>query len=215
MNDSRDKPTVQHAVRTEPIQQRSAQRIELLLDAAAELIDSNGIDTLTTSDVATRSGSSVGVVYRYFPNIQSLLRSLAARNMQRYTDQLFSALASDSQEWRNALDAAIDTIVSMYRTQTGFRALRFGDVITDRFLDPALSNNEVLARAIAGILGEKYDFVPGDDLVFQLEVIIEIEDALLRRAFLFEREGDERFIAQAREIARSYLQEQTHLPDVS
>jgi AcrR family transcriptional regulator len=215
MNDSPDKPTVQHAVRTEPIQQRSAQRIELLLDAAAELIDSNGIDTLTTSDVATRSGSSVGVVYRYFPNIQSLLRALAARNMQRYTDHLFTALASDLQEWRNALDAAIDTIVHMYRTQTGFRALRFGDVITDRFLDPALSNNEVLARAVSGILGEKYDFVPEDDLVFQLEVIIEIEDALIRRAFLFEREGDERFITKAREIARTYLQEQTHLPDAS
>lgn len=213
MNDAQDRPAVQNAIRTEPIQQRSAQRIELLLDAAADLIDADGIDTLTTSDVATRSGSSVGVVYRYFPNIQSLLRALAARNMQRYTDHLFTALTSDSQEWRNALDAAIDTIVHMYRTQTGFRALRFGNVITDRFLDPALSNNEVLARAIAGILGEKYDFVPEDDLVFQLEVIIEIEDALIRRAFLFERAGDERFITKAREIARTYLQEQTHLPD--
>lgn len=215
MNDSQKNRAVQHAVRTEPIQQRSAQRIELLLDAAAELIDTNGIDTLTTSDVATRSGSSVGVVYRYFPNIQSLLRALAARNMQRYTDQVFAALATDSQEWRNALDAAIDTFIDMYRTHAGFRALRFGDVINDRFLDPALSNNEVLARAIAGILGEKYDFAPEDELVFELEVIIEIEDALMRRAFLFERQGDERFIAKAREIARSYLQEQTHLPDAS
>jgi AcrR family transcriptional regulator len=215
MNDAQESRTVQPIIRTEPIQQRSAQRIELLLDAASELIDSDGIDTLTTSDVATRSGSSVGVVYRYFPNIQSLLRALAARNMQRYTDRVFAALASDSHEWRNALDAAIDTIVDMYRTQPGFRALRFGDVINDRFLDPALSNNEVLARAIAGILSEKYGFVPSDDLVFELEVVIEMEDALIRRAFLFERQGDERFIEKARNIARSYLQEHAHLPSSS
>jgi AcrR family transcriptional regulator len=212
MDDPQELLTAPHKTRTEPVQQRSAQRIELLLDAAAELIDTNGIDTLTTSDVAVRSGSSVGVVYRYFPNIQSLLRALAARNMQRYTDRVFVALASEVHEWRNALDAAIDTIVDMYRTQPGFRALRFGDVITDRFLDPALSNNEVLARAIAGILSEKYGFEPAPSLVFELEVIIEIEDALIRRAFLFERQGDDRFIEKAREIARAYLQEHAQLP---
>jgi AcrR family transcriptional regulator len=63
------------AIRTAPIQQRSSERITLLLDTAASLIDENGIDKLTTSDVAARSRSSVGVVYRYFPNIQSLLRA--------------------------------------------------------------------------------------------------------------------------------------------
>ena len=70
-------------MRTEPVQQRSAERITLLLDAAATLIDDSGIDGVTTSAVAKRSSSSVGVVYRYFPNIQALLRSLAARNMER------------------------------------------------------------------------------------------------------------------------------------
>ncbi|MBR22507.1 MAG: hypothetical protein CMF57_08735 [Leifsonia sp.] len=53
-------------MRTEPIQRRSSERIELLLDAAAALIDDHGIDGVTTSAVAKRSASSVGVVYRYF-----------------------------------------------------------------------------------------------------------------------------------------------------
>jgi len=215
MNDQSDFPSLQTMVRTEPIQQRSAQRIELLLDAAAEIIDAQGIDSLTTSDVASRSGSSVGVVYRYFPNIQSLLRALAARNMQRYTDRVFAMLENDSSEWLNALDSAINVIVEMYRGEPGYRALRFGDVINDRFLDPALSNNAVLARAIAGILGEKYDFVPTDELVFDFEVVIEIEDALIKRAFLFERDGDERFLEKARVIAQQYLSAYTRLPSAS
>lgn len=212
MNDQADFPSIQTMVRTEPIQQRSAQRIELLLDAAAAIIDAQGIDSLTTSDVAARSGSSVGVVYRYFPNIQSLLRALAARNLQRYTDRLFANLESDSSEWLNALDAAIDVVVDMYRNTPGFRALRFGDVIQDRFLDPTLSNNAVIARAIVGSLAEKYDFVPTDDLVFNFEVVIELEDALIKRAFLFERDGDERFLDQARLIAGRYLGDLISLP---
>ncbi|PRY69938.1 TetR family transcriptional regulator [Glaciihabitans tibetensis] len=214
MNDQQEVPTVQGLVRTEPIQQRSAQRVEKLLDAAAEIIHADGIDSLTTSDVAIRSGSSVGVVYRYFPNIQSLLRALAARNLEHYTDRVFAALENDQNAWRNALDAAIDTFVDMHRNHVGFRALRFGDVINDRFLDPSLSNNGVFSRAIAGILGEKYNFVPTDDLIFDLEIIVEIENALMKRAFLLEPQGDERFIQKAREIARGYLRESTHLPVV-
>lgn len=199
-------------IRTEPIQPRSTARIESLLDAAAAIIDAEGIDTLTTSAVAARSGSSVGVVYRYFPNIQSLLRALAVRNLEQYTDRVFAALVADSREWRTALDAAIDTFIDMYRTVPGFRALRFGDVINDRFLDPTLSNNGVLALAFAGILGEKYGFEPTDELVFELEVLVEIEDALMQRAFLMERSGDDRFIQKARDVARDYLAQHTTLP---
>ena len=49
------------AVRAEPVQQRSADRITNLLDAAADLIDERGIDGLTTSDVATRSRDGASV----------------------------------------------------------------------------------------------------------------------------------------------------------
>jgi AcrR family transcriptional regulator len=215
MTEAPELPLIQPRVRTEPIQQRSAQRVTLLLDAAAALIDENGIDGLTTSDVAARSESSVGVVYRYFPNIQSLLRALAARNMQQFTDRVFSALVNDAADWRNSLDASMDAFVDMNRTTPGFRALRFGDVIDERFLEPELSNNAVLARAFSGLLAEKYGFAPDSDLVFSFEVVIEVADALLKRAFLLEKNGDERFISTAREVVRDYLRDHATLPEAS
>ncbi|MCW2601807.1 MAG: transcriptional regulator, TetR family protein [Frankiales bacterium] len=208
-------PRLLQLVRTEPVQQRSAQRVALLLDAAAALIDEVGIDGLTTSDVAARSGSSVGVVYRYFPNIQSLLRALAARNLQQFTDRVYGELAGDSAHWRGALDAALDGFIEMNRTVPGFRALRFGDVIDERFLEPEFSNNSVLARSFAGLLAEKYEFDPDDDLVYNFEVVVEIADALLKRAFLLDRDGDERFIATAREVVGAYLRDHTTLPERS
>ena len=48
MNPKADFPVPTLAVRTEPVQQRSTERITSLLDAAAHLIDQNGIDGLTT-----------------------------------------------------------------------------------------------------------------------------------------------------------------------
>src|SRR5690606_28170896 len=87
------------SMRTTPVQQRGADRITQLLDAAAELIDDQGIDGLTTTAVAARSGSSVGVVYRYFPNIQALLRGLAARNHQEYGKRALEAVESAPENW--------------------------------------------------------------------------------------------------------------------
>ncbi len=212
MNDQPEMPNVGAMIRTEPIQQRSTARITKLLDTAAQMIDESGIDSLTTSEVAVRSDSSVGVVYRYFPNIQSLLRALAARNLRMFSERVFSTLNGKADDWKSILDDAIDAFVELNRNEPGFRSLRFGSIINNRFIDPSMSNNTVLARAFADILGKKYGFEPDDDLVFNLEVIIEIEDAMLKRAFLLDRNGDERFIQRARDIARQYLNDNTDLP---
>lgn len=204
--------TVALKVRTEPVQQRSAVRIHRLLDVAAELIDEKGIDGLTTSNVAARSGSSVGVVYRYFPNIQSLLRSLASRNMERFTDRIFSNMAPDPHGWFSALDSTIDTYVDLLRTEPGFRALRFGDVIDERFIAPDVSNNGLLSHGFNELLVRKYGLTPSDELSFDLEVIIEIADALLRRAFQYSKDGDTRFIDKLRVIVRDYMYKHETLP---
>lgn len=197
-------------MRTEPVQQRSAERITLLLDAAAALIDDTGIDGVTTSAVAKRSRSSVGVVYRYFPNIQSLLRALAARNMERYLERVWEGVENSTPEAWSSFDSTLDAFIEMTRHEPGFRALRFGDVIDQRFLSPELSNNAMLARAFADQVGRTYSFEPDDELVFHLEVAIEIASGLLTRAFQLDKNGDARFIEATRELCGTYLR--THIP---
>jgi AcrR family transcriptional regulator len=196
----------QAATRTEPVQQRSADRITNLLDTAAALIDERGIDGLTTSDVAVASGSSVGVVYRYFPNIQSLLTALATRNMRRFSERVFGSAPEQPQSWHAAANSAIDACVDLSRHEPGFRALGFGNVISRRVLQPeAGSNNAVLARAFNELLVEQYGLQPSDELAFDIEVVIEIGDALLNRAFLTDPEGDPRFIDKLRVIVDEYM----------
>lgn len=200
-----NQPVPTLSVRAEPVQQRSAERITALLDAAADLIDEQGIDGLTTSDVATRSASSVGVVYRYFPNIQSLLRALAARNMERFRAQVAEAVMVESADLHTTLDVAVDAYLALARTEPGFRALRFGDIIDERFIstDPSTSNE--ISQTFFEIIVNKYGIAPSDELAFDVEVLVEIADALLHRAFLHDRNGDERFIAKLRVIVREYM----------
>ena len=198
-------PTISR-IRTEPVQQRSTERVTLLLDAAAALIDEKGIDGLTTSDVAVRSASSVGVVYRYFPNIQSLLRALAARNLERFLVKAFARSKTSSALWVDRINDPIDSWVEMARTEPGFRALRFGNVIDDRFVGGNESANAYVVESILdGLRQRENGLLESRDLHLDIEVAIEVAIALLERAFLHDRAGDDVFISRARSLTQALL----------
>jgi len=194
------------SVRTEPVQQRSSERITLLLDTAASLIDEKGIDGLTTSDVAARSHSSVGVVYRYFPNIQSLLRALAARNMERFLSAVFVNIEENPGGWLSELDAILDIYADLSRDEPGFRALHFGGVIDERFIDGQVNANKELANNLVQFLSARYELPQTDDFLLDLDVAIEIATALMHRAFRNDRDGDERYLQKARVVVREILE---------
>jgi len=194
------------SIRTEPIQQRSSERITLLLDTAASLIDEKGIDGLTTSDVAARSHSSVGVVYRYFPNIQSLLRALAARNMERFLSAVFVSIDENPGGWLTELDAILDIYAHLSRVEPGFRALHFGGVIDERFIDSQINANKELADKLLQFLSVRYDLPQSEEFILDLDVAIEIATALMQRAFRTDRDGDERYLEKARVVVREVLE---------
>ncbi len=62
--------------RKTPVQARSAITAEAISEATIQILLSHGTDRLTTTLVAERAGISVGTLYQYYPNRQSLLFSL-------------------------------------------------------------------------------------------------------------------------------------------
>jgi AcrR family transcriptional regulator len=193
------------SMRAQPVQQRSADRMQQLLDASATLIDEEGLDAVTTTAVAYRSRSSVGVLYRYFPNVDSLLKALAQRNMQRFLDLVQAGSDRSPDEPWSSWDNTLDSYVHMYRHEPGFRHLGFGDIINERFLDSELSNNSLIARAFAQQLSETHNVPITDIMVFHLDVGIAMGTALIHRAFMYDPRGEERFIEEARNVIGPYL----------
>lgn len=198
-------------LRNVPVQQRSADRMEALLDAAAAIISEEGVDGVTTTAVAYRSRSSVGVLYRYFPNVESLLKALAQRNMQRFFELVQEGIdkAPADVPW-SSFGNTLDAYVHMYRHEPGFRGLRFGDIISDRFLDGELTNDSVIARAFAQQHSETHGIPVTDDMLFHMEVGTAMGTSIIQRAFLYDSKGEERFIEHARDFIHNYLL--TYLP---
>jgi len=63
-------------VRRTPSQQRAHESVEAIVRAATEIIEAEGYEAYNTNTVAKRAGVSVALVYRYFPNKESILVAL-------------------------------------------------------------------------------------------------------------------------------------------
>jgi AcrR family transcriptional regulator len=69
-------------LRKEPLQKRSRQMTEDILAAAARVLTREGLIAFNTNRVAEVAGVSVGSLYQYFPNKESILFRLQEREMQ-------------------------------------------------------------------------------------------------------------------------------------
>jgi AcrR family transcriptional regulator len=80
--------------RKTPIQARSAVTVEAISEAAIQVLLSRGAERLTTTRVADRAGVSVGTLYQYYPNKQSLLFAVLEQHMNNVAARVEAACES-------------------------------------------------------------------------------------------------------------------------
>jgi AcrR family transcriptional regulator len=117
--------------RKTPIQARSAVTVEAISEATIQVLLSHGAERLTTTRVAERAGVSVGTLYQYYPNKQSLLfavlenhlNAVAARVEATGENACYKPLAEMIQEMVEAfVDAKMeraDISVALYKVASG------------------------------------------------------------------------------------------------
>lgn len=100
------------AVRRNPTQQRSRERHERILATATQLIAEKGSDQLKMSEIAERSGISIGSLYQYFPDKSSVIRTLA----ERYNAESRRCIteAMEAVEDAQGLQAAYSQLLDLY-----------------------------------------------------------------------------------------------------
>lgn len=81
-----------------PVQRRSSESVDAILEATVQVLLSVGKDRLTTTRVAQRAGVSVGTLYQYFPNKSALLRECLVRHM----DGIRNSVGKTCEEYKGA-----------------------------------------------------------------------------------------------------------------
>ncbi|MEM8779205.1 MAG: TetR family transcriptional regulator [Cyanobacteria bacterium P01_G01_bin.49] len=70
-------------LRRQPQQKRSQERVEQILDAAAEIFDEVGFEGATTQAIADRANTSIGSLYQFFPDKKAIFNALELRHIER------------------------------------------------------------------------------------------------------------------------------------
>jgi AcrR family transcriptional regulator len=97
--------------RKRPVQARAVSTVDAISEATIQVLLGGGVDRLTTTRVAERAGVSVGSLYQYYPNKQSLLSAVLAAHL----DRVASALEAACVQARNRpLAEMIRTVVEAF-----------------------------------------------------------------------------------------------------
>ena len=194
-------------IRNEPVQARSTARLAALLDAAARVIDEIGYERLTTAMVAERAGASIGTVYRYFPDRIAVLQSLAARNADRIGERALAELKDHRHDsWESALEAGFEVFTAAFRSEPGFAALRFGDVLDLRPFVGVPALREFSDRA-AAVMVERFAMSDSDEARLALQSVLTLSDAIAADAFHRDAHGDAAVLHHAVSAGNSLLSE--------
>ncbi|WP_424982055.1 TetR/AcrR family transcriptional regulator [Labedaea rhizosphaerae] len=193
------------SLRRRPVQQRSAQRFERMLDACAELIDELGYDGVTTTLIAERAEVAVGSLYQFFPDKRAVVRALTERNLERFMAGVLARLEeAELTEWWDAADVVFDVYVQLFREIRGFSQIRFGDIVDMRLMDDERDNNTVIADRLADLITDRFG-VTSDEIRLPLAVAVECADGILNLAFRRKLYDVDTVVAEARKIVRGYL----------
>jgi AcrR family transcriptional regulator len=95
--------------RRQPLQERAERTVAVIIEAAAQVLETEGLEGFNTNAVAQRAGVSVGSLYQYFPNKDALTLALMRREESQFHAEAVAALAYPSG--RECMERYIDAAV--------------------------------------------------------------------------------------------------------
>jgi AcrR family transcriptional regulator len=120
-----------------PMQRRSHESLERILDVAESLIRERGYDNMTIAEVVQRSGSSVGSLYARFNNKRGLLRAVQLRYHGRVQNDIFAAFSGDHPS-DESLEDAVARIVSVLSRHVLNEPELFRAFVIEAVFDPGV-----------------------------------------------------------------------------
>ena len=70
--------------RRRPVQSRSQNTVARVLDAASSLLTQMPLEDVTTTRIAAEAGLSIGALYRFFPDKQTIVDAIAVRHVEQF-----------------------------------------------------------------------------------------------------------------------------------
>jgi len=190
-----------------PLQERSRQRVERILDAAADIFVEKGYDGATTEEIADRAGTSIGSLYQFFPNKLAVFDAIAARYFEQSKELYGRLVTADTFEmpWEALVDRVVDGFAELHRSSPAFRAVWFNWNISPVFLDAGQALNREFAERTEYVLAAQAKRLPARDRPRVAMMLVEVLSAMLLISARLDRERSDALLSETKVLIRRYL----------
>lgn len=145
--------------RKKPVQRRSRLTVDQILEAAAHVFARRGYAGATTNHIAERAGVSIGSLYQYFPNKDTILVALHGRHMEssaRVLQEMLEESLRETKAPEELLRRFVRQIIEMHASEPGLHHV----FLYEGPRTPELTKNlhaieDNMAHAVEQILAER------------------------------------------------------------
>lgn len=194
-------------VRRTPVQGRSADTVQQIFAATSALLGRMSPDDITTSLVAKEAGISVGGLYRFFPDKQSIVDAIAVRHMEDFKSALLRSVAKFSfADGPTFLSRVIDAYVAFLDERPDFRTIALGRHVSEQARKSQTEPGSGPAALVRWYLMKRLGLKKSEDLDLKLRVLIETGERLIAYAYAQESVVERlRVIAEMKLMLANYL----------
>ena len=194
-------------VRRKPVHGRSADTVQQIFAATSALLGRMPLDNITTSLVAKEAGISVGGLYRFFPDKQSIIDAIAVRHMEDFKATLLRRVAKLAlADGPTFLSRVIDAYVAFLDERPDFRTIALGRHVSEQARKSQAEPSSGPAALVRWFLMKRLGVKKSVDLDLKLRVLIETGERLIAYAYAQDSVAERlRVIAEMKLMLANYL----------
>jgi len=203
---NRKAPAEPAQARRRPLQERSQDRVQRILQAAAALVDTMPLDAITMAVIAKAAGASFSSIYRFFPSKEAIFEDVVIDHLdklEREYENFFARTESDNAG--DLIDNAIDLYVAFVRREIGFKALWLGWQPTQMIVERFRENNRTVAGLAMTFATARLGIAPSPELDLRVAMAMEASTQLLRYAFTQRDFEQDRVIGELKRFLKTAL----------
>ncbi len=180
--------------------------MQRILSATSRLLERLPLEEITTSRIAEESGVSVGGLYRFYPDKQTIIDTIAVQHVKEFESQVRNRLLLLLPlGGPGFLSAVIDRYVEFLDARPDFRAIVFGKHISPATREEQIRSDVGTAGLVKQVMILFLGMKNSDDLSLKLRVASETGERLLAYAYEQKPEDRAKIIAELKSLLSSYL----------
>jgi AcrR family transcriptional regulator len=194
-------------MRKSPTQARANQTVDAIVEAATQILQSDGEERLNTNRIAERAGVSIGSLYQYFADKDAIIEAIARRERNKILASIVKSLSVvNPPDPEAAVREVIKTLIGAFSRRRRARRIIVSMMLRRWQETPQEQGADEVAQfliAAAGKVPENRELTPVAAFVLTRAMLGAIRSAVMENsAYLESQEFEDELVRLAIQFRR-------------